>query len=338
MSAQTITIRGSGIAACCCAFLLQKAGLRIRWLETHRPQLPAIMLSSTAVSLIRDIFDSPGLFADPDVHKIDSRVVAWGPNATPMVLDHSAIVISEQRLLESIRARFAIESAPEATVADWTIIASQPLPEGIDEHRFGARTGSVARVDLTEHAAPSCWIESLDAGWLFLIADGQRSGWLLAIGESIEWLLDQSSVIRERIASWSASTRGVPAYPRIAAPLWASRSLLCGTAAMAFDPICGDGTAHAIRQAILCAAVTRAVVGAGEDVQHVLAHYESRLWAAFRRHLMLCVDFYSRGQPTPWWQEECAALRRGIDWCDTKLSTTSGFRYRLVGFDIQAIP
>jgi hypothetical protein len=336
--AQTITIRGSGIAACCCAFLLQTAGLRVRLLETQRPQLPAIMLSGTAVSLIRDVFDSPALLTDSEVHRIESRVVAWGPNAVPLALDHSAIVISEKLMLESIRSRFAIEPSKEESDADWTIIASQPLPEAINEHRFGSRTGSVARVELTKQAAAACWIESLPAGWLFLIADGPCSGWLLAIGDSIELLLDQSSVIHKHVAEWTTSSREVPAYPRIASPLFASRSLLCGTAATAFDPICGDGTAQAIRQAILCAAVTRAVVERGEDVHGVLAHYDSRILAAFQRHLMLCLDFYGRGHNTAWWREECDALKRGIEWCGTKLTGAGGFRYRLAGFELQAIP
>ena len=35
--------------------------------------------------------------------------------------------------------------------------------------------------------------------------------------------------------------------------------LSCGTAALSFDPICGDGTGHAVREGILAAAVIFAV-------------------------------------------------------------------------------
>ena len=74
-------------------------------------------------------------------------------------------------------------------------------------------------------------------------------------------------------------------------PLGANSWLACGTAAMAFDPICGDGTAHAIREAILAAAVIRALANGG-PADELLAHYEARLTAGFHRHLTLCRQFY----------------------------------------------
>jgi len=56
---------------------------------------------------------------------------------------------------------------------------------------------------------------------------------------------------------------------RLRGPDW----LACGTAAVAFDPICGDGTAQAMREAILgCAVIT--AIGEGGDRKY---------WAATRR-------------------------------------------------------
>jgi hypothetical protein len=51
---------------------------------------------------------------------------------------------------------------------------------------------------------------------------------------------------------------------------------------MAFDPIYGDGTAHAVREAILAAAVVRAI-SAGGDAAEPLRHYEARLMLGFQR-------------------------------------------------------
>jgi hypothetical protein len=102
---------------------------------------------------------------------------------------------------------------------------------------------------------------------------------------------------------------------------------------MAFDPICGDGTAHAIREAILGAAVIRSVDNGG-DTASLLAHYESRMTAAFRKHLEMCTDFYQSGGNGAWWQGETAALRRGIAWCDAKLGPNPAFEYRLQGFEL----
>jgi flavin-dependent dehydrogenase len=105
---------------------------------------------------------------------------------------------------------------------------------------------------------------------------------------------------------------------------------------MAFDPICGDGTAHAIREAILAAAVIRALAKGG-PANDLLLHYEARLTAGFRRHLMLCGQFYSTGGTAGLWTGELDAIARGIQWCETKLSPHPTFRYQLRGFELEAV-
>src|SRR5262249_12722556 len=114
--------------------------------------------------------------------------------------------------------------------------------------------------------------------------------------------------------------------------------LACGSGAMAFDPICGDGTANAIREAILAAAVVRTAVAGAEDIPFLLEHYETRLLAGFRKHLAMCLEFYSRGHQTEWWEEQSAALKDGLEWCDAKLGQNPVFHYRLEGFDLHRFP
>lgn len=105
---------------------------------------------------------------------------------------------------------------------------------------------------------------------------------------------------------------------------------------MAFDPICGDGTGQAIREAILAAAVIRAAAK-GNPAGPLLAHYEARLIAGFRRHLAMSRGFYQSGGTAPLWQAELAAIDRGIAWCDARLAAHAGFRYRLRGFELEAV-
>ena len=336
-SNSSVIIRGGGIAAWCCAFLLKKAGIHVVVEDTGRAKLPAILLSDAARALIRDIFETPTLFHDQlALHK---RVVAWGTNSTPMSLDHSAIVVSEEVLLKNIRSIVGVQSARGETVKpDWIIAASHPLPAGCREYSFGTRTGVVAPVELAvESALASCWIEALEDGWLFLIESGPSAGWLLAVGNTLHSLLCRSAVIQKRIKSCGTASGDIPVYPRFSAPLCDLRWLSCGSAAMAFDPICGDGTAHAIREAILVAAVIRAAAKDGADIRGLLSHYETRLLAAFRRHLAMCLEFYSRGGHGTWWDEECAALKSGLQWCDSKLGDSPTFRYRLEGFELHTV-
>jgi len=96
-----VTVRGSGIAAHCCAFLLNKAGVPLHVQETARAKLPAIMLNHSAIALMRDIFERPDLLRE--AYPIGKRVVAWGTDSTSRTFDHSAVVVSEESLLAGIR-------------------------------------------------------------------------------------------------------------------------------------------------------------------------------------------------------------------------------------------
>lgn len=319
-------VRGDSVAAYCCAYLLNKAGFRIELESVARSRLPVILLSDQALALIRDIFDHPDLFSAAP--RIRTRVVAWG-NAAPLTLDHSATVVSEESLLDAIRP--ALTSAADRDTP-WTILAAPPLPAPAIEERFGTRTASAVPVTLKESSDTSaCRIESLDEGWLFL-----TPGWLLAVGAPPDTLLGRSRVVAAEIAECGMTRATFPAYARIASPLCGSGWLACGSAAMAFDPICGDGTAHAVREAILASAVLRAIAGGGSE-DELLAHYQARLVTGFQRHLLLCREFYRTGGSTPLWQAELAAIDRGIDWCKAALATHRIFRYQLRGFELEAV-
>jgi hypothetical protein len=311
-----VLIRGDGVAARCCAYLLRQAGYGISFESVNRPRIPVIMLSDTAQGLIREIFQKDSLFRD--LPRIEKRIVAWGSGAAPVELDHSAVVVSEDFLLKSLGLPEEIESGP----ADWTIYAAPPLPAST-AHRFGSRMASAVAVEM-KAAANTCWIESLDDGWLFL-----NSGWLLSVGPC----LGKSSVVREQIAGFDSSVGQFPASPRMVAPLGGSRWISCGTAAMAFDPLCGDGTAHAVREAILASAVIRAA-DAGESAADLLSHYEARLTAGFQRHLVQCREFYSSGGNGDWWRAEAVAVAEGLEWCGRRLEGLGGFRFQLKGLEL----
>lgn len=327
-----VLIHGDGVAARCCAHLLGRAGFLVSVQPESRPRLPAIMLSEPAQQLIGDIFERPGMFRH--LPCIRQRIVAWGQDAGPIALPHSAVVVSEKVLLESLGP--LPQDAESADVA-WTIHASPPLPAAVAEHRFGSRVACAMQVELNDTAEPAaCWVEALADGWLFLIAGERRSGWLLSVGLHPESLLEQSAMIRGRVARAHSPTAQFPAAPRLVVPLGGRGWMACGTAAMAFDPLCGDGTAHAVREAILASAVIQAATE-GEDVDALLAHYETRLTSGFHRHLIHCLPYYAPGRGGLWWQSEADAVARGIAWCDTRLGGDPRYRFRLVGLQLQAI-
>ncbi len=308
------------VAASCCAHLLR--GVPVRFAAGTRPRVPAVLVSESTQSLMRDVFAAPALFEG--LPSIRRRIVAWGPGAAPVELPHSAVLVSEDELIARLPA--APPAAPNPA-ADWTIYTARPLPDPAADRHFGARRASALAVD----SEPStCCIESLPGGWLFLVP-----GWLIAVGAAPAALLAESRLIAPRVTRSAAQPAEFPAYPRIADPLCAPGWLACGSAAMAFDPICGDGTGNAVREAVLASAVVRAALR-GEPAGPLLAHYRTRLIAGFRRHLELALQFYRTGGASPWWREEAAALERGAAWCAAQLAAAPPYRYRLEGFELSA--
>jgi hypothetical protein len=287
------------------------------------------MLSDTALTLLRDVTGRPEMFAQ--AHRIRRRIVAWG-GEEPKAFEHSAAVISEQQLLDELR-RGLLEQE-NSFRPNWLIDSAKACLSGVKQHRFGNREASAQRVVLRRGVDPAtCWIEALKDGWLFLIPNSEECGWLLTVGG--ERLPEASRIVADQIRGYGAKLGRFPAYPRVASPLGGSHWLACGTAAMSFDPLCGDGTAHAVREAILATAIIRAREE-GEAMNKLLVHYEARMLAGFARHLQMCRDFYRNGFGGAWWDQQADALEIGLQWCGQRSPDLSVNGYWLNGFQLEA--
>jgi hypothetical protein len=326
-SIQNIAIRGDGVAARCCAHLLTDAGFHVALEPVQRPRVPAVMLSEPAVALIRDVFKLPSLFRD--LPKIEHRLVAWGDNAEPRQLAHSAVVVSEQALLEGLGTHS--EELTPSFQPDFWIYTSGALPNPAAQNQFGSRRASAAQVDFEGNS--TCCIESLDDGWLFLVPNARESTWLLGIGAPLKALVERSRVIAPCLNRMDIAPGEFSTCPRIASPPFGPDWLACGTAAMGFDPICGDGTAHALREAILACAVIRAIASGGNS-DALFTHYETRLISGMQRHLALCAEFYRGGGTGPWWKTAFDSLLEGLRWCGTRLAAAPEPRFQLRDFEL----
>lgn len=329
-----IVLRGDGIAGLTCGYLLQSAGLSVAVESSSRNYLPALMLSASSQALFCDILGLGDAFST--LPRIQKRVVKWGRHAEPLVLPHSAVIVSEKILREMVQPKLFLVNPP-SVAADWTIVSSRPLPESAVEYGFGSRTAAVAPVRLENGSDPAtCWIESLEDGWLFLMPDAPGSGWLISVGGTLNTQLEDSRMIAGQIQQLENPGREFPSYPRVAWPLSGEHWLACGSAALAFDPVCGEGAGNAIREAILASAVVRAAAG-GTSVKALIAHYQARLLAGFRRHLSVCHEFYQSGGVGPWWDSQLESVRKGLTWCDHHLNSAGEFRYRLRGLELEEI-
>lgn len=323
-----IYIKGDGIAARCCAHLLRRAGAKVLGDGVASARVPAMMLSPLAISLMRDVFTAPALFSN--VFEIDRRYVTWG-GTERIAIPHAAAVISERALLAAVPPPWDGDEQMTLDECDFTIHAALPLPGDKPRQRFGAREAATARVRLKGTAGRACEIESVADGWLFLIPTAEAA-WLLAVGGPVETLLATSRQIGPRVEI-EAGGGEFDCAPSIAEAVQGERWMACGPVAVGFDPICGDGTAHAVREAILAAAVI-AGIARGEDRRALLSHYRAVLTLAMGRHLDLCADYYRSGGDSPWWRDQSDALSRGRAWCEARMQSAGPRMYRLQDFDL----
>jgi hypothetical protein len=337
MTVPPITVQGAGVAALCCRKLLNG---QVRTLnsagEPKSFRLPAVLLSQSTQKLLADIFCIPELFVGMPL--IRSRVVAWGSHEL-VTLPHDAVVVSEDALLERLNA--CLPGIPVGTAdSAWSILTSRSangLPSPSATRCFGNRTARVCSVELTRNAdVETCWVESTSDGWLFLLTTGPSAGYLLSVGEDAESLLGRSSLIAGKVNQIQPLDADFPAYPRILEQLCAPGWLACGSAAVAFDPLCGEGAGNAAREAILACAAIRAIQ-AGESAEAVLAEYTTRLRLGFLRHLEQCHEFYVQGSDTEFWRDALRGIEEGLARTRNQLAARQSPKFRLVDFSLHRI-
>jgi hypothetical protein len=205
-------------------------------------------------------------------------------------------------------------------------------------YSIGSRRATATPVNLAvdcDHQ--ECSIESVESGWLFLIPNAPKSGWLLSVGGTPESLLASSRVVARRIAEATDEGREFIASPRIASPVCGEGWMACGSAAVSFDPICGDGTAYAAREAILAAAVINASA-TDHHREDLAAHYRSRVTGGFARHLALCRKLYCSGHQGSWWKTQVDSVEQGLRWCSEVLSREGQSSYQLEDFTLTRVP
>lgn len=335
-----VNILGDGLAACCAAHLLVDHGFSVSLRKTGRPKPARLLVSEPTQSLLREIFGAPELFNGAS--QIRRRIVRWGANAETLELPHSGLIVSEMELLDRLWRRTAIDDAAPSgdclSPTAWSLVAASDSAALPALRSFGARQASVASVALAPNAPQdACWVESLPDGWLFLLPAGDGHGALIVTGYAPETLIEQSRLVARQISNIDIKpARAFPAFPQILTEVCGPGWLALGSAAMTFDPLCGEGAGHAARVALLAAAVLQAVAKA-ESRASLLAHYSTRLLQGFLRHLQVCLPFYQSGGSGHFWKNETAALERGIVWAQQRLRHRAPLNFRFSGYQLEPI-
>lgn len=319
-----VLVRGSGVAAATAAQVLAGGGaVPFRCGVEPLSRAPVVMLGEQAIHLLDSVFRSGNLFTA--AQRIERRIVAWG--GEPAVVPHRALCISGADLAAALPVADTplMQGAPAVTLH-----ASAPYPVAGTRH-FGRREAAAAPVELAAQAdGAAAWVEATESGWLFLIPRGAGQGWLLAVGGEPDSLLGGSRLISGQIRDVSAVEARFETAPRMLEELAGQDWLAMGSGAIAFDPICGDGTAQAARGAILACAVVQALQD-GDNRDDLLGHYRAMLVAAMRRHLQVSLPFYRSGGTSPWWREQADAAAEGHAWCTAYLAREPEPRFVLDG-------
>jgi len=323
----SILIRGGGVAAATCAHLLDADDFAVSWQTGAQGPTPPIMLSGAALSLMREVYGRPDLFGH--CRPVKRRVVRWGAGEA-VAVPHDGVVVLPHDLHGALGGQ--VVDGPE-TDPVLTIFAGQYVPDG-NRLIFGRRTAFAARAAVDPDADGDCLVEALAAGWLFLLPAEAGKGWLLGFGGPLHQLLRHSSLIAPLVEVEDEDGAPFETAPHLTLPLAGWNWLACGTAALRFDPICGDGTAQAVREGVLAAAVIGAIAQGG-DREALLTHYRSMLVASMRRHLDLCARFYASGGKGPWWRAQVAELARGHEVCTRFLAKMPEPRFVLRDFALE---
>jgi len=285
------------------------------------------MLGEQAQILLRDVFAGHAPLVDQLnlAHRITRRIVRWG-NDDAHVLPHSALVIAGDRL------GAALPGANAGTGTTEFALSTVPPPTST-LLRFGQREASATPVVLQPGAdTHAALVESIAHGWLFLIPTGGQDGWLLTVGAQADEALRESRLVAAAIAETGDVSLRFETAPRILDDPAMPGALTLGSSAVAFDPICGDGVATAVRGGILAAAVAAEMVAdTGLDRAALIGHYRAMLIAAMRRHLAVSSPFYERGGQGPWWRDQADALAQGHAWCTRQLAAAGDAQFVLVG-------
>jgi len=322
-----VLVRGSGLASACALHLLRAQGMEALVQPSQRMPVPVVMLSDAALGLLRDVFGRPDLL--DGAHRITQRHVRWGADTASMA--HGGVVVSEAELLGALdQGSPARATGKEVLLA--TLHGTGPFPSAPMLH-FGQRRTLAVPVELTPDAAQdACYVEAVEEGWLFLIPKGETA-WLLAVGAEVEPLLADSRLIAPLLTHVGGASAAFDTAPRQLPQLAGEDWLALGTAALGFDPICGDGSAQAVREAILAVAVIAAIAKGG-DRAALTNHYHAMLTAALRRHIQISGQFYASGGNGPWWQRQMADLAEGYRWTTAQLAQQCEPRYVLRGFEL----
>jgi len=265
----------------------------------------------------------PDLLAGLPQHRLARRVILWR-DRTPQRIEDAAVVIDApalaQRMLEQAAAGgVSLADASDDAPAGWTIIATGRRAAGGEVLSGGARLAVTAPIALSTTAdSDSLMIEAGPRGWVACVPTGRADGVLFACTpatratpeQTLETVVAGADAVRHAVAAVTGACAVLEAAPRLRCPPHDNATtVFVGDAAMAFDPLSGDGAGVALRTAHLAASLAEASVR-GTKLGALHSFYSYRLARAMSVHIHGLLSFYAEPAFDLSWASELAAMRR----------------------------
>jgi flavin-dependent dehydrogenase len=360
-------IVGAGVAGLSCAELIARQGWEVEVWGTAPRLAPTLILNELTCNLLREVW--PGeddLFAGAAV--LDERRVCWGPQLGVETVTEGCVAITSDRLLARLLRRLSdrhagrlhvdyssarLSYAPDPDVIrrlaqefNWIVDSTGRASRmavaigGTQNYPSGNRCMMGMEVTLTATTEPrACWLETVPDGWLFLTPLGSGRGFLQGMvplapdapAAMLADLVTQTRIIRRRVAESSGRASAFAAAPRMSDPLCGPGWIAVGEAAIALDPLSGEGVGHAVRGAILAAGVLEGIAS-GLPVGECLRHYTLRLHRTFCAHLRECLRYYTFAFRSALWATEIERMRRSFPLETCRAASAARLAYGLRGF------
>jgi hypothetical protein len=307
-AADRVAVHGAGLAGLTCALLAARDGFTVTLVGPPSAGPPTdLVLNEATIAVLTRVWDDPGERLLDGCHQLTGRSVRWGRDAAPVLVPAPAVVVNGPRLVAALEQRLpdGVQRAEEAPPADWTVHASA---------RPASNPPVGRRVALVGHAPmPSTGVSRMattERGWVYLAPLGNGRGLVQAMTPVPPD--DPAGFVAGEIEA--AGLGGFVSEPPqqvtvVPAAPWLSRQraepgrIHVGGAVLRLDPVSGSGAGHAMRTAILAAAVIRGIRD-GHPAADLLGHYHRRLGAAFHDHLAGCAAHYRAAFDSPDWTGE----------------------------------
>ncbi len=352
---KTAAVLGSGVAALCSAHLLAHHGWKVEVHEGADSDGPRLVLNPTTVQLVHELFGE-NIARWPEAHGLRGRCMRWNADAGPQYAGEPATVVSSQTLrrrlrervlgatdrVSFVRAEAGAERAEPLAGDRWVVSARGRNAAGSGCRQWFRRHVLVADV-ACDAAAADAFMEATPQGWVFLFPHAAGMATLQAMVASaaadpdaqLAAMLAETTLIAPRLAEPPRPAKTVPAAPRLGDDLCRRGWIAVGDEAVSLDPLCGDGTGYALREAILAAGVVRWVED-GLPAAAALGHYRLRLQRTVAAHLRACLGFYREARFSGAWAPELEAMETGRRELERSVAAQPEAALRIRGFDLTA--